>query len=56
MHDMFPGRQAGVAIETSAGHKPGSDGIFDWVSEDRRDHAEGRESRTGPVTDPISAP
>ncbi len=41
MHDMFSGRQAGVAIATGVGHKPGGDGIFDWLSGDRRDHSEG---------------
>lgn len=41
MHDMFSGRQAGVAIATGVGHKPGGDGIFDWLSGDRRDHGEG---------------
>lgn len=38
MHDMFSGRQAGVAIATGVGHKPGGDSIFDWLSRDRRDH------------------
>lgn len=41
MHDMFSRRQAGVAIATGVGHKPGGDGIFDWLSGDRRDHGEG---------------
>ncbi len=40
MHDMFSRRQAGVAIATGVGHKPGGDGIFDWLSGDRRDHSE----------------
>ena len=40
MHDMFSRRQAGVAIATGVGHKPGGDGIFDWLSGDRRDHGE----------------
>lgn len=40
MHDMFSGRQAGVAIATGVGHKPGGGGIFDWLSGDRRDHSE----------------
>lgn len=44
MHDMFSGRQAVVAIATGVGHKPSGDGIFDWLSADRRDHTEG-ESR-----------
>lgn len=49
---MFSRRQAGVAIATSVGHKPGDDGIFDWLSGDRRDHSEdfgGEQNRTGPV-------
>lgn len=37
MHDMFSRRQAGVAIATGVGHKPGGDGIFDWLSGGRRD-------------------
>lgn len=41
MHDMFSGRQAGVAIATGVGHKPGGDGTFDWLSGDKRDHGEG---------------
>lgn len=31
MHDMFFGRQAGVAMATGVGHKPGGDSIFDWL-------------------------
>lgn len=31
MHDMFCGRQAGVAMATGVGHKPGGDSIFDWL-------------------------
>lgn len=41
MHDMFSRRQAGVAIATGVGHKPGGDGIFDWLTGDRRDRDEG---------------
>ena len=54
MHDMFSGRQAGVAIVTGVGHKPGGDGIFDWLSGGRRDRG-GAQNRMGRVTDPISA-
>lgn len=45
MHDMFSRRQTGVAIETGVSHEPGSEGTFDWLSGNRRDHKEG-ESRT----------
>lgn len=40
MHDMFLRRQAGVAMATGVGHKPGGDGTFDWLTGDRRDRAE----------------